>query len=199
MVRSIAVTGDDVFVCCPATAGTGFDIWRTDRDFGTAKKIVTGLRGCCGNMYIQAHDGNVWVAENARKRVIGYDREGNQLAAWGSSDRKAIDGFGGCCNPMCIRIGPDGVVYTAESNLGHIKRFSPDGKFLGLVGTVKIVPGCKHVPIGIAANGHRVYMLDLTRSHVIVMEPADPRPGAEANAAATTKQTNVATEVAVDD
>lgn len=107
---------------------------------------------------------------NARKRVVGYDRDGKELAAWGNNDRKAIDGFGSCCNPMCIRFGADGTVYTSESNLGHVKRFTPDGKFLGLVGTVEIVPGCKHVPIGIADNG-RVYMLDQTRSHVIVMEP----------------------------
>jgi len=183
MVRSIAVTGDDVFVCCPAAKGYGFDVWRTDRDFGSGKKIVTGLRGCCGNMYIQAHEGKLWVAENARKRVVGYDRDGKELAVWGSSDRKAIEGFGSCCNPMCIRFGPDGVVYTAESNLGRIKRFSPDGKFLGLVGTVKIVPGCKHVPIGITADASRVYMLDLTRSHVIVMEPVGPQPATEADAA----------------
>ena len=180
VVRSIAVTGDDVFVCCPAAEGYGFDVWRTDRDFGSGKKIVTALRGCCGNMYIQAHEGKLWVAENARKRVVGYDRDGNEFAAFGSSDRKAIDGFGSCCNPMCIRFGPDGAVYTAESNVGHIKRFSPDGKFLGMVGTVKIVPGCKHVPIGITADGGRVYMLDLTRSHVIVMEPVGPQPATEA-------------------
>ena len=182
MVRSIAVTGDDVFVCCPAAEGYGFDVWRTDRDFGSGKKIVTGLRGCCGNMYIQAREGKLWVAENARKRVVGYDRDGNELAAWGGDDRKSVEGFGSCCNPMCIRLGPDGAVYTAESNLGHVKRFSPDGKFLGLVGTVEIVPGCKHVPIGIAADGGRVYMLDLTRSHVVVMEPVGTQPTTETDA-----------------
>jgi len=168
-VRSIAATDKDVFVCCPATQGYGFDVWRCDHDFGNAKKIVTGLRGCCGNMDIQTYDGELYVAENARGRVARFDRDGNLITSFGKMDRKAVDGFGSCCNPMCVRVGADGVVYAAESNVGRITRFSRDGEFLGVVGTVKIVPGCKHVPIGITADGSRVYMLDITRSHVIVM------------------------------
>ena len=170
-IRSIAATDQDVFVCCPATQGYGFDVWRCDHDFANAKKIVTGLRGCCGNMDIQAHDGELYVAENARGRVARFDREGNLIASFGKMDSRAVDGFGSCCNPMCVRVGADGVVYASESNVGRITRFSRDGEFLGVVGTVTIVPGCKHVPIGIAADGSRVYMLDITRSHVIVMAP----------------------------
>jgi len=173
-VRSIAVDGDDVFVCCQTVGSYTFDVWRTDRDFGSSEKIVTGLRGCCGNMYIQADEGKLWVAENARKRVIAYDRDGEELAAWGSSDRNAIDGFGDCCNPMCIRIGSDGNVYTVEANLGHIKRFTPEGEFLGMVGTADILQGCKHFPIGISSTEDRVYMLNLSRSQVIVMEAIAP-------------------------
>ncbi len=165
-IRTMSVTDRDVFVCCRATQGYGFDVWRTDHDFGEAEKIVTGLSGCCGNMDIQAHDGELWVAENARGRVVRYDRDGNLIATFGKMDRKDVVGFGSCCNPMCIRFGPDGVVYTAESNLGRVKRFSPDGEFLGVVGVMKLVPGCKHVPIGINDDGSRVYMLDLTRNHV---------------------------------
>jgi len=170
-VTGIAATEQHVFVACPETQGYGFAVWRTDRDFGNPKKIVTGLRGCCGNMDIQASGGDLYVAENARKRVVRYDPDGKELAAWGETDRKGIEGFGSCCNPMCVRFGPGGEVYTSESNVGSIKRFSPDGQFLGLVGTVKIVPGCKHVPIGISSDGGRVYMLDITRSHIVVMTP----------------------------
>jgi hypothetical protein len=173
-VKSIAVDGDDVFVCCQSVGGYMFDVWRTDRDFTSSKKIVTGLRGCCGNMYIQADEGKLWVAENARKRVIAYDRNGEELAEWGSSDRNAIDGFGDCCNPMCIRIDPDGNVYTAEANLGHIKRFSPEGEFLGILGTAEILQGCKHFPIGISPTDDRVYMLNMSQTQVIVLEPIAP-------------------------
>jgi hypothetical protein len=189
-VNGIAATGDDVFVACRAVEGYGFDVWRTDRDFGNPKKIVTGLRGCCGNMDIQAYDGELYVAENARGRVVRYDRDGNVLATFGRMDRTGVEGFGSCCNPMCVRIGPDGVVYTSESNVGRIKRFSREGEFLGVVGTVQIIPGCKHVPIGISQNGSRVYMLDQTRSHIVVMAEKQAEAVA-ATAAQVTAETQV--------
>jgi hypothetical protein len=64
--------------------------------------------------------------------------------------------------------------------LGRVKRFTPDGEFLGLVGTVTIVPGCRRVAIGISRDGKNVYMLDITRSHIVVMteKTADPTTAA---------------------
>ncbi len=169
-VNGIAVTARDVFVVCPTTKGYGYDIWRLDRGLANGKKIVTGLRGCCGQMDIQAAGGKVFAAENSRKRVVCYDRDGKQLAAWGKADRDGgIEGFGSCCNPMNLRIGPDGAIYTSEASLGRIKRYSPSGEFLGLVGTSSIVPGCKHVAIGVSRDGGRVYLLDITRAHIVVL------------------------------
>jgi len=168
-VTAIAITGADVFVACPATEGYGYDVWRTTADLKNPKKIVTGLRGCCGQMDIQASKGKLIVAENGRFRVACYDREGKQLATWGKGDRKSAEGFGSCCNPMNARIGPDGNIYTSESNVGRIKRFSPDGKLLGVIGTATIVPGCKHVAIGMNKDMSHFYMLDITRTNIIVM------------------------------
>jgi sugar lactone lactonase YvrE len=168
-VTGIGVTGSDVFVACPATKGYGYDVWRMTADLKDPKKIVTGLRGCCGQMDIQAAAGKLYVAENSRFRVVCYDRDGKQLASWGKGDRKSVEGFGSCCNPMNVRVGPDGNVYTSESNVGRIKRYSPDGKLLGVVGTSTIVPGCKHVAIGMNKDLSRVYMLDITRTNIIVM------------------------------
>ena len=174
-MNGLAVTDQDVFMACPAIKGYGYDVWRTDLEFGAAKRIVTGLRGCCGQLDIQAHDGKVYVAENSRKRVVCYDREGEQLSTWGSSSREGVEGFGSCCNPMNLRLGPDGSTYTSEASVGRIKRYSPTGECLGVVGTATIVPGCKHVAIGISADGKRIYMLDITRSHIVVMteKPAE--------------------------
>ena len=77
-------------------------------------------------------------------------------------------GFGSCCNPMNLRIGPGGEVYTAEATLGRIKRFSRDGEFLGLVGSANITPGCQHVAIAVSKTGDRVYMLDAPRHQIII-------------------------------
>jgi len=169
-INAIAVTERDVFVCTPAVEGYGYEVYRTDHQFANPKKIVEGLRGCCGQMDIQARGEEIFVAENARDRVVRYDRDGKQLSAWGKSDRTRIEGFGSCCNPMNVRLGAAGVVYTSEASLGRIKRYTPDGEFLGLVAVSEIVPGCKHVAIGLNEDGSRVYMLDITRSQIVMLK-----------------------------
>jgi sugar lactone lactonase YvrE len=70
---------------------------------------------------------------------------------------------------MNVAFGDDGSVYTAESGIGRIKRFSAEGSFIELVGQVELVPGCKKVAISISPKGDQVYMLDITRGHIVVM------------------------------
>ena len=43
-----------------------------------------------------------------------------------------------------------------------------------MIGTVKIVPGCKNVAIGVSPDGNRVYMLDVTRKHIVLMTRKAP-------------------------
>ncbi len=168
-VSSISATDDAVFVACRAQEGYGFDVWRTKPDLTEAECIVTGLRGCCGQMDVQASEAGVFVAENSRKRVCRFDSKGEKVCEWGESSAESLEGFGSCCNPMNVAFGPNGEVYTAEATSGRIKRYSPDGTLVGLVGTVEIVPGCKKVSIAVSQDGSRVYMLDITRGHIVVM------------------------------
>jgi len=190
-VTGLAVTERDVFVACPAVKGYGYDVYRMNHDFKEPKKIVSGLRGCCGQLDIQAYDGELYAAENSRGRVVRYSRDGEKIAMFGKKDRTSVVGFGSCCNPMNLRFGPGGEVYTAEASLGRIKRFSPDGEFLGLIGTADIIPGCKHVAIAVSKDANRVYMLDITRSQINILQrqpataPADAsRPDEDKKTAA---------------
>ena len=168
-MASISATDSDVFVACRAAVGYGFEVWRTSRDFENGTRIVSELRGCCGQMDVQSSADGVFVAENARARVGRYDREGKEVCQWGEREREGAVGFGSCCNPMNVAFGPQQHVYTAEATLGRVKQFSATGEFLGLVGSVDIVPGCKNVAIAVSQDGSRVYMLDITRSHIVVM------------------------------
>lgn len=161
-ISSISAFGDEVFVATNAVKGYGYDVWRLSDTFEDANKIVTGLRGCCGQMDVQASDNGLYVAENGRHRVTHYDREGELLGEWGKRARSGVEGFGGCCNPMNVAFGADGTVYAAESSSGRIKRFSADGELLQLVGSVDLVPGCKNVSIAVAEGGNQVFMLDGT-------------------------------------
>lgn len=168
-VSSISATDTNAYLACPAIEGFGFEVWRMGPDFDNPTRIITELRGCCGQMDVQAFGEGLYVAENGRFRVCRYDRQGNLVLQWGSREREGLDGFGSCCNPMNVAFGPGGEIYTAEASLGRVKRYSPDGELRGLVGRVDIVPGCKNVAIGVSPDGKRVYMMDMTRSHIVVM------------------------------
>ncbi|MEM9657938.1 MAG: hypothetical protein AAF961_06205 [Planctomycetota bacterium] len=176
-VASISASEEAVFIATLASVGYGFDVWRTDGEFADAAKIVSDLSGCCGQMDVQANDKGVFVAENSKKRVCRFDGDGKLICEWGKSSED-VDGFGSCCNPMNLAFGPDGVVYTAEDTTGRIKRYSPEGELLSVVGAAEVVPGCKKVSIGVDSVGDQVYMLDITRNHVVVLSRVLPDPTA---------------------
>ena len=164
----IATTRRDLFVAL--RKGFGFSIYRFDHNLEQPKEIVEHLRGCCGQMDVAAKDGLVYVAENARHEVVCLDREGKELRAWGKYDRHNVEGFGSCCNPMNLFFGPGGALYTSEAELGRVKRYTPDGKFLGLVGEVKIGAGCVNVSIAVRKDGSRVYVLDRESNLIRVLQ-----------------------------
>ena len=112
--------------------------------------------------------------------MVRYDAEGEELATWGKRDRQGVgEGFSGCCNPMNVCFGSSGDVYTAESSTGLIKRFSADGEYLDYVGKADLVPGCKNVSIAANRDSSRVYMLDITRSHIVLLEKKSAETDAE--------------------
>ena len=179
-MSSISATKDHVFLACAALEGYGYDVWRMNQEFGDAEKIVTDLRGCCGQMDVQANSNGLFVAENSRHRVCCYNAKGDLITTWGERARSGLTGFGSCCNPMNVAFGPGAEVYTAESTSGRIKRYNPQGEMLGLVGQVDLVPGCKNVSIAVSNTGDRVYMLDITRTHIVMMTRKNPSEKAQA-------------------
>ncbi len=170
-ISSITSSDDHVFVATRGLEGYGYDVWKMNQDFGQAQVIVTGLRGCCGQMDVQCCPQGLFVAENSRDRVVRFDTEGNEIINWGKSDRTGIDGFTSCCNPMNVCFDKDGYVYTAEASVGRIKRFNSEGKLVDFIGDVDLVPGCKNVSIAVSPVNDNIYMLDLTRNHIKLMQP----------------------------
>ncbi len=177
----IAILGDDVFVAF----GFGWSlrslssIARFDRQLNEAIVIAENLHGCCQRLDMTGRDGKLFVAENARHRVIVMDRTGKILDKWGQRDRVKIDGFGSCCNPMNLCFGEEGQLYTAESGLGRIKRYTTDGEFLGLVGYVgtarfvragRLAASCSNIAVGINKDASRIYVLDYDRNLIRVLK-----------------------------
>ncbi|MEO1496373.1 MAG: hypothetical protein AAFV43_04405 [Planctomycetota bacterium] len=171
-VASISEADGEVFFATGAKKGYGFAVWRATRHFDNATEIITGLSGCCGQMDVQACCDGIFVAENSRHRVACFDRDGNEQSDWGSGDRDTVEGFASCCNPMNVAFGADGSVYTAESKIGRVKKYTKEGVLTGLVGKVDLIPGCDKVTIAVSPAGDRVYMMDITRNHIVVLEQA---------------------------
>jgi hypothetical protein len=175
-IASISATDDTVFFATGAPVGYGFVVWKANADFSEGKLIVKDLSGCCGQMDVQASADGVFVAENSRHRVCRYDENGKPVCTWGKGAREGVEGFGSCCNPMNLAFGKLGDVYTAEDTTGRIKRYSPDGELLSVIGAAEVVPGCKKTSIAVAKSGDQVYMLDITRHQVVRLDrvAADP-------------------------
>lgn len=164
----VAAMGDDVFVC--AYGGrTGFTVYRFNSKLGGCKEIVKGLRGCCGQQDITSDGKSLYVAECARHRVVKYDRNGKMISSFGKRDRTRVQGFGGCCEPKNLCFGPDGDLYTASSANARVKRYTSDGKFVGVVGSPKSTRGCLRVTIAISKDGSRIYFLDSGKNVIHVM------------------------------
>lgn len=190
-IASISASTKDVFFACSSSTGSGFDVWRTNLDFEQGRKIGESLRGCCGQMDVQANDNGVYVAENTKHRVSCYSRDGKSVLDFGSRERGSDAGFEGCCNPMNVAFGPGRSVYTAEAGSGRVKRFSADGTFMELIGAVDLVPGCKKVSIAVSPKGDRVYMLDITRGHIVVMTSSTTPASAAASSPRTDSLTSL--------
>jgi len=167
--HSICAGQNEVFVSCPAMAGYGFGVWRTDEKFGQPKEVVKSLSGCCGQMDVQCCNDELYVCENSRHRVIRFDRNGKEVGQFGKRDRTGEgENFGGCCNPMNLCFNKDGNLYVSESN-GVVKHFTPAGKYLGIVGIAEIQPGCKNSCVGVTGDDKRLFYIDVYKSQIIVL------------------------------
>jgi len=183
-ISSITSGDEHVFVTTRSTEGYGFDVWKINHELTGGEILITGLSGCCGQMDVQCcrkgdETVGLFVAENSRGQVAHYGLDGEAIHQWGKKDRTGKDGFTSCCNPMNVCFNAGGDVYTAESSTGRIKRFSAGGELLDFVGDVELVPGCKNVSIAVSKKTDAVLMLDITRGHVIVMEPKTSEPANE--------------------
>jgi len=179
-VSGLAVSGDDLFV----SFGSGrslrslASIVRFDLNLENPKEIASRLRGCCQRLDMVARDGVLYVAENARHRVVKYDREGKRLGAWGKRNRRSISGFGSCCNPMNLCFDGRGNLITSESGLGRIKKYSIDGKYLGLIGYVgttrfsnagRTASACSNIAVVVTNDGKRLFVMDYENNLVRVL------------------------------
>jgi hypothetical protein len=131
--------------------------------------------GCCLHIDLDTFGDELLIAENSRFRINRFSTEGELIERWGSRTRDTIEGFGACCNPVNFDLAEDGYLYTAESGLGRVKRFTPEGDFVDLVGYVdttefdqasRLAAFSCYIPIDVSPDGERVYIMDI-RAQII--------------------------------
>ena len=168
-INAVAVTEKDIYVVCGATKGHGYAVWRMTPDFKDAMEIIPSVIGCCGQMDIQARGDDLFLAENCSHAVGRYTRDGKKVGSFGKRGQNLEpECFGGCCNPMNVRVTSDGSVYTAESE-GHIKLFNSKGEFAACVGTATLKGGCKNVAVAVSPDGSKVYFCDQPGSRILIL------------------------------
>ena len=154
------------------------DIVRVNRDFTNPVVILEKQFGCCSHIDLDLHDGELLIAENSRHRMNRFTRDGDLIARWGRRDRNSLEGFAACCNPVNFDFGSDGVLYTAESGVGRVKRYTAQGEFLGLVGMVdttqydkgsRLASQSCYIPVEVSPDGKRIYVMDVRANIVRVL------------------------------
>lgn len=171
-VTGLAVTEQDVFMVVPTPNEFTFQVYRFDHALANPKVVVEKLRGCCGQMDIQAHDGKLWIPHNARHAIEARDRDGKQVAKFGTAGKVKADDFGGCCEPKNLRVLANGDILAAESGPPMcIKRFSSSGKFIEVVALIEGKSECVRVTVAASPDGSRFYMLDTNNDAIRVFGP----------------------------
>lgn len=170
-VTGLAATEQDVFMAIGAPTDFSYRVYRFSHALTDPKLVVEKLRGCCSTMDLQAHNGNLWIPHNGRHMVESRDRDGKELTKFGKGGKVKPDDFGGCCEPKCMRVLPNGEVLTAESGPPTcIKRFSADGKLLEVVAVIETKGDCVRVTVEKSPDGSRYYLLDTTRDAIRVFK-----------------------------
>ena len=108
-----------------------------------------------------APDNTLWVANTGKHKLINFNADGNLRSAWGEASA-AVEDFCGCCNPSHFAIMKDGSFITAEKGIVRVKKYDPNGKFIGAIA------GPEHfressTGLEIAVNSN---------SDILVLEPA---------------------------
>ena len=170
-VTGLAATDEDVFIAVPTPNEFTYQVHRFDYALQNPKLVVEKLRGCCGQMDIQAHAAKLWIPHNGRHSVEVRDRDGNSLSKFGTKGKVKAEDFGGCCEPKNMRVLANGDVLVAESGPPTcIKRFSADGKFLGVVAVVNDKADCVRVTVETTPDASTFYLLDTQHNAIRVFK-----------------------------
>ncbi len=114
--------------------------------------------------------GVIHAANPGKHRVERYTREGKLLGHIGRFDGTDPEGFGGCCNPTNVALGPGGRVIVTEKAGPRAKVLDAGGKLGAVLASKELDAQCKNMPVTADFRG-RVYVAETVRLQILVFEP----------------------------
>ena len=115
--------------------------------------------------------GNVYVVDVLNARVQKFDSAGTHLLSIGELGGKPGTFF----RPKGVAVSDSGKVYVSDSFLGIIQVFDAAGEFLYVIGEEGAAT-IFDTPVGLAAEGMRLYVTQMLAGKVTVLEPREPPP-----------------------
>ena len=122
-----------------------------------------------------APDGSIYLVDSRNSRIVHFDEQGIFINAWGGYGN-VTDGnaLGGLFNdPWGIAVGPDGLVYVADTWNHRIQVFNPEGEFLRMWSAFDIsgVLDGFWGPRGIAVDeNNHVFVTDTGKQRVVIFD-----------------------------
>lgn len=131
------------------------------------RRIRAGLQRPTGLAY-DARRGLLWVVDTQGHRIVAFDRDGQQRAAFG----RRGSGEGEFNFPTNIVVAKDGTLYVTDALNVRVQVFTPDGAFLRQFGRHGDAVGDLARPKGIAldSDGH-VYVVEGLYDVVNLFDP----------------------------
>jgi len=90
--------------------------------------------------------GTVFVSDVFQSRILAYDTKGGTTRAIGQPG----DRYGDLGHPKHLDVGPDGVIFVADSAFRCVHLFNQKGRLLMLLGGPDNQPGGTPMPLGVA-------------------------------------------------
>ena len=124
-------------------------------------------------------DDNVYVLNRGPyAAVMIFDKRGNFLDAWGKTGGLGTQGGPDFADPHGITVGPDGDIYTADTNLHIVRRWTKEGKLLLTIGRANRnaveqggQPFNRPTHLAVASNGDFYASDGYGNSHIHVFDP----------------------------